>query len=138
MQLRQVMTKEFKTIDRNAAVREAAEIMRDLDVGVLPVVEEGDVIGTLTDRDITVRAIAAGMDPDASVSSIMSTGIVFAREIDAVEEAAKTMEDKQVRRLLALDDANKCVGIVSLGDISVRTGDQKLSGEALEGVSQGV
>jgi predicted transcriptional regulator len=138
MQLREVMTKEFKTIDRNAAVREAAEIMRDLDVGVLPVVEDGDVIGTLTDRDITVRAIAAGMAPDASVSSIMSTGIVFARETDDIEEAAKTMEDKQVRRLLVLDDANKCVGIVSLGDISVRTGDQKLSGEALEGVSQGV
>jgi CBS domain-containing protein len=136
MQLREIMTTGFKMIGRNAAVQQAAEIMRDQDVGILPVLEENQIVGTVTDRDITVRATAAGMAPDTPVSSVMSTGLVFGHEKDDAETAVNAMEDMQVRRLLVMDESEKCVGIVSLGDIAVRTGDRQLGAEVLQEVSE--
>jgi CBS domain-containing protein len=136
MQLREIMTTGFKMIGRTAAVQQAAEIMRDQDVGILPVLEENQIIGTVTDRDIAVRATAAGMAPDTPVSSVMSTGLVFGHEEDDAEAAVKAMEEMQVRRLLVMDESERCVGIVSLGDIAVRAGDRQLGAEVLQEVSE--
>jgi CBS domain-containing protein len=137
MKLHELMTRTFETVDQGASVRRAAEVMRDLDVGILPVLDDGRLIGTVTDRDITVRATANGAASDVTtVASVMSPGVIFGYEDDDVEEAAETMESKQVRRLLVLDHDDRCVGIVSMGDLATRTGNQRLSGEVLEEVSQ--
>ncbi len=137
MQLRDIMTTNFRTIEHNGSVRHAAELMRDDDVGILPVLDENQIVGTVTDRDITVRATAAGKDPaNTQVNEIMSKGVVFGYEDDDVPSAAHTMEEKQVRRLFVLDHSEKCVGVVSIGDLAVRAADESLSGEVLEKVSQ--
>lgn len=137
MQLREIMTKSFQVIDHRESVRRAAELMRDLDVGILPVVEENQLVGTVTDRDITVRATAAGSAPEeTTVAGVMSRGVLFGYEDEDAESAAATMEQKQVRRLLVLDHGEHCVGIVSIGDLAVRGRDPSLSAEVLERVSQ--
>jgi CBS domain-containing protein len=137
MKLKEIMTRDFETVDEGASIQRAAETMRDLDVGILPVLRDGQLIGTVTDRDITVRGTANGASPDVTtVASVMSSGVIFGYEEDEAEQAAATMEAKQVRRLLVLDDEDRCVGIVSLGDLAVRTHDRMLGGEILEEVSQ--
>ena len=136
MQLNDVMTHKFEYIGQGESLRHAAQIMRDHDIGMLPVLEENQVIGTITDRDIVTRGLAEAIDPDAPVSRIMTTGVQFRYVDDDVEEAAKLMEQEQIRRLVVLDRSDRCVGIVSLGDIATRTGETRLSGEILEEVSQ--
>lgn len=137
MQLRDIMTKGFQMIDHSESVRRAAELMRDLDVGMLPVLEENQLVGTITDRDIAVRATAMGASPDETqVANIMSRGVIFGYEDDDAESSAATMEEKQVRRLLVLDHGDKCVGVVSIGDLAVRGSNQSLSAEVLQRVSQ--
>jgi CBS domain-containing protein len=137
MQLRDIMTKGFQMIDHSESVRRAAELMRDLDVGMLPVLEENQLVGTITDRDIAVRATATGASPDEiPVANVMSRGVIFGYEDDDAESAAATMEEKQIRRLLVLDHGDKCVGVVSIGDLAVRGSDQSLSAEVLQKVSK--
>jgi CBS domain-containing protein len=137
MQVREIMTEGFRMIGQDESIRHAAELMRDLDVGILPVLEENQLVGTLTDRDITVRATAAGISPDdTSVSEIMSRGVLFAYEDDDVRSAAATMEKKQVRRLLVLDHDERCVGILSLGDLAVRAANDSLSGQVIQEASK--
>lgn len=136
MQLSDVMTRKFEYIGQGESVRQAARTMRDHDIGLLPVLEENQVVGTLTDRDIVTRGLAEDLDPETPVSRIMTTGALFRYEDDDMEEAAKLMEQEQVRRLMVLDHDERCVGVVSLGDIAARTGETRLGGEVLEEVSQ--
>jgi CBS domain-containing protein len=121
-----------------ASLQEAARKMRDLDVGPLPVCGDNDrLVGMLTDRDITVRAVAEGQDPKtARVQDIMTPDITYCFEDQDITEAARLMEEKQIRRLVVLNRDKRLVGIVSLGDLAVKTGDKKVSSEALEQVSQ--
>jgi CBS domain-containing protein len=136
MQLKDVMHKGFESIDVGANIQRAAAVMKSLDVGMLPVMEDGRLVGTITDRDITVRATARGASPDQTpVSDVMSRGVVFGYEDDDLRKAAGTMEEAQVRRLLVLDRADKCVGILSLGDLALET-DEPLSGEVVREVSR--
>jgi CBS domain-containing protein len=91
----------------------------------------------VTDRDIIVRAIAEGRDPRATeVRDVMTSEIVCCREDDDVRHAAKLMQDSQLRRLLVVNEEGRLVGIVSLGDIVLQTGDDKLAGKTLEKVSE--
>ncbi|MDZ7753174.1 MAG: CBS domain-containing protein [Gammaproteobacteria bacterium] len=137
MHVRDVITRSLKTIDSTASLRQAATMMRELDVGVLPVSERDEVVGMITDRDITIRGTATGAAPDDTpVSRIYSPGVVFARENDDIAEAAEIMEESQVRRLLVVDHDDRCVGIVSLGDLALRAGDDGLGGEILQQVSK--
>jgi len=120
-----------------AGLVEAARKMRSLDVGMLPVCENDRLIGSVTDRDITVRAIAEGFDPRATkVRAVMTPGIVYCFEDQDAKEAAQLMEEKQIRRLPVLNREKRLVGIISLGDLAVRTGREKLAGEVLERVSE--
>jgi CBS domain-containing protein len=111
--------------------------MRDLDVGLIPVCEGEELKGTLTDRDITVRATAEGCNPSKiKVSDIMSTDIVYCFEDQEIEEAMSLMEAKQIRRLPILSREKRLVGIVSLGDLAVHAGQNELLGETLKEVSR--
>ena len=112
----------------------AAQLMESNDFGSLPIGEDGKLIGMLTDRDITIRGVARGLGPDAKVRDVMTTDIECVRDTDSVAEAASRMEDLQVRRLPVVDDSDKLVGIVSLGDLAQSEPDD--AGDALQGISQ--
>ncbi|MFL5339157.1 MAG: CBS domain-containing protein [Gemmataceae bacterium] len=136
MQVRDIMTRHVQSIRPDASLREAARQMHDLDIGFLPVCDGGRLVGTLTDRDITVRAVAAGDDPDAtSVREVMASEVIFSFDDEDVASAARTMKDKQIRRLVVLNRDKRLVGILSLGDLA-DTGDELLAGNTLEFVSE--
>jgi CBS domain-containing protein len=117
-------------------LQEVAEKMEVLEVGALPVCDGDQLIGLLTDRDITVRATAAGCDPAMTqVCDVMSTNLVYCFEDQDVTEAAKLVEVQQVRRLPVLNRHHRLVGIVSLDDLATG-GDVKLAGETLKEVSK--
>lgn len=137
MDVREVMTRQVECISPNTSLSEAARKMRDLDVGPMPVCEGDQVIGIITDRDIAIRAVAEGMDPNLTTASeIMTRGVSSCFEDQSVGEAASLMQDKQIRRLVVLNHDGQLVGIVSLGDLAVRSGDDERSGETLERISE--
>ena len=137
MRVREVMTRGVECARADESIAEAAKRMQQLNVGSLPVVGENHKLaGMITDRDITVRATADGSDPSATtVRDIMTPHVTFCFEDQNLSEAARIMEEKQVRRLVVLDREQQLVGIVTLGDLAVKSADDRLSSAALEGVS---
>lgn len=136
MKIREIMTPDAQCIRPDETLVDAASLMRQLDVGVLPVCDDDSVVGMLTDRDIAVRAVAEARDPSNTlVREIMSPGTICVRDDDPVEDAVRIMEEHQIRRAPVLNRDNKLVGIVSLGDIAVDA-SAALSGEVLKFVSQ--
>jgi CBS domain-containing protein len=139
MQLRQIMTREVHCIPPETSLRHAAQKMKSWDVGALPVCQNDKLIGVITDRDIAVRAVAEGQDPESSsVSDAMTPDLFYCYEDEDVAHAAKLMEEKQIRRLPIMSRQKRLVGIVSLGDLAIRHRDAGLSHEVLEQVSQPV
>jgi CBS domain-containing protein len=140
MLVKEIMTRDVECIRPDAILEEAARKMRDLDVGALPVCNDDDQpVGVVTDRDITVRAVAAGKDPRAThVRQIMTPSIIYCFDEEDITDAVRLMEEKQVRRLAVLNRNGRLVGIVSLGDVAIDTHDERLAGEALEAVSEPV
>jgi CBS domain-containing protein len=131
------MTRDPVVIGPDSSLTEAAGKMRDIDSGVMPIGENDRLVGMLTDRDITVRATANGKDPNATkVREVMTQDVVYCFEDDDVREAASKMEQHQIRRLIVLNRDKRFVGIVSLGDLAVDTGDERLAGEVTEKVSE--
>src|SRR5262249_11976923 len=132
----EVMTKGAECVGPTT-LQEATRKMRDLDVGPLPVCDNDRLAGMLTDRDIVVRAVAEGRDPrTAKARDAMSEGISSCYEDDGVADAARLMREQRVRRLVVLNRDKRLVGIVSLGDLAVEAGDERLAGKTLERVSQ--
>jgi CBS domain-containing protein len=135
MLIKDIMTRGVETVSPQTTLQEAAARMKTLDVGPLPVCDGDRIEGMVTDRDIVVRGIAEGRDPRTTkVSDVMTRDVVTCAESDDVRVAARTMKEKQIRRLLVVDDKQKVSGIVSLGDVAVE-GDDKMSGDVLEKVS---
>jgi len=119
--IQQIMTRGVEVIQRDATIQHAAERMRALDVGSLPVADGKALAGMITDRDITVRGVAAGMIPqEALVSDVMTEEVRWCVETDTVEQVLEQMGDAQVRRLAVLNEAREVVGIVALGDLATR------------------
>ena len=136
--LADIMARDVQTVRPDATVFEAASLMRRLNVGALPVCDGRRLRGMLTDRDVVVRAVADGRDPHlTSAADAMSSEIVYAYAEDSVSKGARLMRQQQVRRLPIVDQDKNLVGIVSLGDLAVDTGDDALSGETLERISEG-
>jgi len=135
MRISEVMTREVETVRPDQTAQEAATFMLNADAGSIPVTEGDRLIGMITDRDIAVRGVARGHGPDTPVRDLMTSGLICARVDDDVEEVANRMSEAQVRRLPVIDDSEKLVGIVSLGDLSRET-DGEVAHEALEGISQ--
>jgi CBS domain-containing protein len=128
MQLKEVMTRGVDVVPPEALLQEAAQKMKQLEVGPLPVCDGERLVGLLTDRDITVRAVAEGCDPTTTkVRDVMTPEVLYCFEDQEVQEAAKLMEERQIRRLPILNRNKWLVGIVSLGDLAVRTGDRQAS-----------
>jgi CBS domain-containing protein len=136
MRIEQVMTRTVEVVHPEETIADAAQLMREFDVGVLPVCDGDLVLGTLTDRDITVRATAYGRDPVATrVYEIMTADIVSCYADQDLAMAARTMKEERVRRLIVVDRGERLVGIVSLDDLAARTGDDALSGDVLKTLS---
>lgn len=136
MKIREIMTPDAQCVGPEETLVDAAALMRQLDVGVLPVCHEGDVVGMITDRDITIRAVADARPPTTTrVREIMSPGTVFVYEDQEVDEVVHILEKHQIRRAPVITRERRLVGIISLGDIAVDS-SAALSGEALKCVSQ--
>jgi CBS domain-containing protein len=116
--IREVMTQNPTTVEASATIQEAAQLMDKEDIGNVLVVENGEVQGIVTDRDIVVRVLAKGNGSDASVREACSTDLQALSPDDSIDDAIKKMEQADVRRLPVVED-NKPVGIVSLGDLAV-------------------
>ncbi|MEW5895931.1 MAG: CBS domain-containing protein [Candidatus Omnitrophota bacterium] len=136
MKINEIMTKGVEVISSDATIKQAADRMRVLNVGALPVRSNGTLIGILTDRDITVRAIAEGRNPESTpVNEIMSREIQWCYDDQDVQEASRLMKEKQIRRLLIKDRNEQISGIVSLGDISTHA-PSELTGETTKEISE--
>ncbi|HEX7813473.1 MAG TPA: CBS domain-containing protein [Burkholderiales bacterium] len=123
MQLRDIMTKSVETIGNDASLRFAATLMENENVGFLPVMRGGQMVGVITDRDITVRAVSRGLSPDETiVEQAMTEGVVALPENSEVEDAADLMEQHRVRRLVVTDENESLVGVVSLDKLSLYIG----------------
>ena len=131
------MTSTVKVARPNESIRCAARAMRAMNVGSLPVCDGKRLVGMVTDRDITIRAVADGADPEAAlVKDNMTEDIVYCFEDQDAHEAERIMQERQIRRLPVLDRDKKLVGILSLGDLATRTRDTRTVGETLERVSE--
>lgn len=135
-QLKDLMSRDVKVISPDMSIKDAARKMRDGDFGMMPVGEDDRMIGTLSDRDIAIRAVAEGMDVNTKVRDVMSEGIAWAYEDDSVEHAAKIMSERQVRRLPVVDRDKRLVGIVALGDFAVESSDIQPVAQALSEISK--
>ena len=137
MKLSEIMTREVVVIQPDDSLQSAAKKMRDLNIGFLPVCDGEELLGVLSDRDITIRALADGMDLGIMLGrDLMTTPAIYCFDDQDVSEAAKIMEENQIRRLVVVSrDGKKLVGVVSLGDLA-RNETNKLSGQVLQKVSE--
>jgi CBS domain-containing protein len=123
MQLRDIMIDGFEIIEHDASVLRAAQMMRRLNASVLPVREGQRLVGTVTDHDITIRAIAVGASPETTlVADIMTRGVLSGYVDDDAETAAAAISEKPSRRLLVLDHSDRCVGIVPASHVATLDG----------------
>lgn len=123
-----VMTSGVRTTGQHEPLRRAAEIMAALNVGSVPVCNGNRLVGVITDRDITIRAIARGLDPATTpIREVMTVAPQYCFDTDPIERAAALMQQLQIRRLPVIDGNDQLVGIVTLGDIAVRGGPDNAS-----------
>jgi CBS domain-containing protein len=137
MRVQEIMTRDVECVGPDCTLQEAASRMKALDVGPLPVCEKDRLLGMITDRDIAVRAVAEGHDPRTErVRDAMTRDITCCHEDQEIQEAARLMNSKQIRRLAVLNRDQRLVGIVSLADLAVGSGSEQWVGHTLEGISQ--
>ena len=130
----QVMTRGIRTMAPQDTVTAAAQAMRELDVGALPVCDGVRLVGMVTDRDIVVRGVAQER-VDAPLAEVMSEGLLYCREDDSVESALASMRSQQVRRLPVVDQDKRLVGMLSLGDVATKA-EEADTQEAVRGISE--
>jgi CBS domain-containing protein len=137
MQVKDIMTPNPECVTPEDSIQDAARRMRNLDVGPLPICDNDRLAGMITDRDIVVRAVAEGRNPQTTkVGEVMTGEVIYCFEDQDVQEAARMMQERQVRRLIVLNRDKRLVGIVALGDLATETGDTPKSGEVLQDVSE--
>ena len=134
---REIMTGNVQTAAREMRLREVAAIMRDGDMGAVPVVEAGKLVGIVTDRDIVVRAIAEGRNADAPIGEVMTTEIFSVKPDDFVFEAIRLMGDKQIRRVPVVSESGELAGIIAMADVALEMEDEREIAETLEEISSG-
>lgn len=134
MKIANIMSRDVHFIGPDTTLQDAAKKMKEIDTGALPVAEHDKLVGMLTDRDIAIRAVAAGKGPDAKVRDAMSREVMYCFEDEDVQHVAENMGDLQIRRLPVMSRDKQLVGIVSLSDIS--RGSLPHTARALHGISK--
>ena len=133
--IREIMTSNPSTVEPNKTVVEAARIMKQEDAGVVPVTENGRLTGMVTDRDIAIRVVAEGKDPQSTtVQEVASTDLVTIDPQQDLDEALRLMAKHQVRRLPVVEEDGRLVGVVAQADIA-RTGDDAKTGQVVQEIS---
>jgi len=130
MRINECMTREVRIVDPDDTLEGAAQLMGEIDAGILPVAKNDRLVGMVTDRDIAVRGVAKGMAPDAHVRAVMSDEVLYCFADDDTEDVLNNLAEIQVRRLPVVDRDKRLVGIVSLSDMA-GNGGQMHVGEAL-------
>ena len=137
MRVKDIMTKIVLLIPQETSAEDAARMMRDNSVGLLPIGEKAHIAGVVTDRDLLVRVMAAGKDPKHTpVSEVMTAKSFHCFDDEDVEDACFMMQDKRVRRLLVFDRRRDLIGILSLDDVATRTNKEELTGYALSKIAK--
>ena len=134
---KEIMTRSVTTATREMSLKNVALLMRDGDMGALPIVENGKLAGIVTDRDIVVRAVAENKSADTPIGDVMTTEIYSVKEDDFVFEAIRLMGDRQVRRVPITNEAGELVGIIAMADVALETEDEREIAETLEEISSG-
>lgn len=134
---RELMTKAVRTATRDMSIRDVAELMRDGDVGAVPVVDGGKLIGVVTDRDIVVRAVAEGKGADTPIGEVMTAELFTVGPDDFVFEAIRLMGDKQVRRIPVVSGDGSLAGIIAIADVALEMEDEQEIAATLEEISSG-
>ena|SRR2546426_8447678 len=135
MKVAEAMSRDVCVASPDQSICEVACSMAEIDAGAIPVGENDRLVGMITDRDIAVRAVAAGKGPDTPVREVMTADVKYCFEDESLDHVAKNMAEQRVRRLPVLDRDKRLVGILSLGDIALSQG-KKAAGEAVSGVSR--
>jgi CBS domain-containing protein len=134
--VRDIMTKDVQTVTPDTTLRDAAQVLKNRDIGSVPVVEGRKVVGVITDRDIAIRGVAEGRDPSSTkASEAMSKEVVAVRETDDLQEAERIMHDQQIRRLPVINDQGELVGYLAMAKVA-RTESPAQAGKVIQGVSQ--
>jgi CBS domain-containing protein len=135
MRVSEAMSRDVRIAAPDETIRQAAQMMAEIDAGILPVGEDDRLVGMITDRDIAVRAVGAGLGPDTPIRQVMTKEVMYCMEDDDIEDVAHNMSEIKVRRLPVLNRQKRMVGIVSLGDIALTSGPDP-AGEAICGISE--
>ena len=136
MKVSDAMTSQVSVARPSDTIRQVVQTMAKVESGVVPVVDDGKVVGMVTDRDIVLRVVAEGRSFDSPISEAMSEGEVLSvKEDDVLADATAKMANNQVRRLIVLNDAGDLTGILSLGDVAKDYGAKQV-GKTLEEISQ--
>lgn len=135
MQVSEVMTAQVTTATPRTTIRDVARTMAEVESGAVPIVDDGKVVGLVTDRDIVLRVVAEGKGLETPVSQVMTEGVETCHEDDNVADATGKMSSKQIRRLVVLNENGKLAGILSLGDVAIDYG-AKAVGKTLSEISE--
>lgn len=137
MQAKEVMSSNIRIIPSNTSIQAAAELMRQMDIGMLPVTEDGQIVGMLTDRDIAIRAVAEGADPGATPArDIMSRDVISCYEDQDAREVATAMERHKIRRVVVVNRKNEATGIISVDDLAKYAETKPLADEVVKQFSK--
>jgi CBS domain-containing protein len=136
MEVREVMTPNPRTVGPDDTIQRAASVMKEIDTGFVPVVENGRVVAVVTDRDIVLRAVASAAY-DRTVREIATPDPICVSPDASTRETEKLMSEHKVRRIAVVEDG-RLIGVVSLGDLAVKEGAERRAGATLENISEGV
>jgi CBS domain-containing protein len=134
MQVYEAMTRDVAIVNAEETLQQAARMMAGMDAGILPVGENGRLVGMISDRDIAVRGIAEGKGPETKVREVMTREVKYCFDDQELAEVTENMGDIQVRRLPVVNREKELVGIISLGDIALNDGSG--AGDALRGIAR--
>lgn len=136
MKVRDLMSRDVASVSPDSQVEEVARMMKEMNIGSVPVCKAGSIVGIVTDRDIVVRELAMGKNPmSCKVEEVMTYGISTAAPDMDIHDAAKLMADKQIRRLPVVEN-NRLVGMLAIGDLAIRDRLEDDAGEALSDISK--
>ena len=135
MKVSKCMTRDVELVRPTQTIREAAQMMADLDAGALPLQQDDRLVGMITDRDIAVRAVAQGKSPETPVRDVMSPELLYCFDDQEIEDVSRNMGEVKVRRLPVVNRDKRLVGIISIGDLA-RKEEQTLTGSTLARISK--
>lgn len=136
MRVSEAMTRDVRIANPSETIRQAAQMMAQIDAGAIPVGENDRLVGMITDRDIAVRAVATGKSPDTPIREVMSSDVCYCFDDQEIGDVASNMADIKVRRLPVVNRNKRLVGILSLGDIAQADNQDQPAAEALCGISE--